>query len=513
MTKVEKHIDVETRLSVKHFSANLFFKLFAFAAGLVFQIVYARSLGPAGFARVGLAMSVISVATVFSNFSMDTALVRFGPTGQNEEESKIRIAGYLGFTLKVVLLTSTLCFVAICFMRDNLSRWIFPGGSIEREILYMAPMVIFAAWSTLEAGAMRAYEDIFRYSLVNDFLPRIIQGLSFLCFLLFLTHPVNTYILAFSTSIMLPLFIKIYFVRTKLETKAIIPKITIDRKEQREAFVFGLKGMAYAVLVTSMMQTTRLLLGIFGITEGIGLYMVAESLSLVLAYIAASLGTVLNPQISRLYSLKSNDTLMVLYKRLSRWAYLLVLPYTAMLICNAKLALSLFGKAFVGGETALIILILAQFAVVVMGLNGNMLYMTGSENAFIVSQLLCVLFVIAFGILLIPLYGLQGGALALSIGLVSMNLFLLFMMYKKFGTTQFDRRSWRLIVVGAIVFVLTYFASFFTVGNTILDLMIKTIFSYFALLFAIRIFDWHDEDSEILRTIKMILKRRLFQFS
>lgn len=498
----DSDLEKETKSSVRHFSANLSFKVLAFAVGFIFQIIYARTLGPEGLAQIGLAMSVIMMATVFCNLGMDTALVRFGPAAQSKDESRIRISGYLGFTLKIVLVTAVLCLALIVVMRSNLSRLIFPGGTIEREILFMAPMVFFGVWSMQEAGAMRAFEDFFRYSLVNDFFPKIIMGISFVGFFLLFAHPIESYILAFSISVLLPLFIKIYFVRLKLQTKAIIPTITIDRKEQRAVFIFGMKGVAYAVLATSMMSTTRLLLGIFGITSGVGLYMVAESLSMVLVYITASLGTVLNPQISRLYSQKNNDVLICLYKRLSRWAYLLVLPYTAMIICNAKLVLSLFGTAFIGGETALIVLILAQFTVVVMGMNGNVLYMTGSENVFIGSQFLCLLVVIASGILLIPPYGLHGGALAMSIGLVSMNLFLLLMMYKRFGTTQFDHHTWRLIIVGVIVLSINYFASFFTAGPAILEIIIKTLLSYFTALLAIRTFDWRDEDSEIMRGIK-----------
>ena len=500
----------ETFKAFRSVSANLVLKGASFVAGFLFQILYARQLGAGGLSRIALAMSVISLATVLCNLSMDAALVRFAPRFRHTGEFAARLGGYLSFSIRITVPLALAGALVFTVGRAYLSRKISPGADISYELLCLAPLLVLSVWSMQEGGAMRANEDFVQYSITNDFLPRILQGFAYVGVGYFLVSRENAWLAAYALSVAVPLVMKIVIVRRSLGTHQLLPRSEVGPEAKREVLAFSLKTIFYSLLSTSMAQSARLLLGVFGAAEGAGIYMVIESLSIVLLFIRDAMGTVLNPQVARLYAQGQEAMMISLYRRLSRWALLICMPYSLVLMLNSHAVLGLYGTAFANGASALVVLITAQFVVVVMGLNGNLLYMSGGENFMVSLQTASLGTMLLLGCVLIPRYGMVGGAMAMGVATVSMSCLLLWRVKRRFKVTQFDRRTWRTLAVclsdGAFVWVWTKQVHFIRPGA--LDLVVKVLLAYAVCAAATALLDRREEDREIMQSIRERLCRR-----
>jgi len=108
--------------------------------------------------------------------------------------------------------------------------------------------------------------------------------------------------------------------------------------------------------------------------------------------------------------------------------------------------LSLFGKEFIKGTSALIILSAGQFINSASGSVGYFLVMTGYERDTVVGIGLSAALNVALNALLIPRWGIEGAAVATSSSMVLWNLLLAIRVYKRLGldSTALGRISrWR----------------------------------------------------------------------
>jgi O-antigen/teichoic acid export membrane protein len=112
-------------------------------------------------------------------------------------------------------------------------------------------------------------------------------------------------------------------------------------------------------------------------------------------------------------------------------------PLAILLIIERKWFLHLFGSEFVQAEIVLIILALAQLINSLVGPVGYLLTMTGYQKQAAWALGAGVLLNLLLNILFIPLYGINGAAMATAISLVSWRLYSVFLSRKLLGVNMF----------------------------------------------------------------------------
>jgi len=503
-------LQVETNRLLRGFSANLLFKLLGFVAAFFFQIYYARVLGAKNLGDLGIAVSVITFGILLCNFGMDTALTRFAPTYRSSSCFDVKLMEFFGFTLRMALLFSALACAGIFFLRHRLSEWISPSSDISLYLTLLCPLLLLTAAGMQVGGALRASERFVEYSFNNDFLPLFSLGFFFLIIHLLLGLDVMAYILAYTIGGMLSLGLGISWLQRGPITPLLFGKWHLKPEERKHLISFGVKTLVYSLLVTSMTQTARILLGVFGRNSEAGIIVVVETLSIVLISLQASIVTVFMPQISRLYGEGKKNILFLLYKRLSRWSLITCLPYAVVFVLNAKEVISLYGSQFSSGQSALVVLIAAQFIVVMLGLNGSLLYMTGYENVVVLSEGICLGSAVTLGVHLVPRYGAYGAAMATGFSLVLTHVIRLATVVWIFKATQFSLQSLRTLAAGGFLFLLVWFGKgYINLGSAPINLLVKVALAYAAFSLLVLSIDRREEDMEVLVAAKGWLQSHL----
>ena len=102
-----------------------------------------------------------------------------------------------------------------------------------------------------------------------------------------------------------------------------------------------------------------------------------------------------------------------------------------------KLLLGIFGKEFVAGTLAFLILSVGRLISSLSGPAGNILQMTGNQNIYAIILMIGAILNVVLNLILIPLYGINGAAIASMSSLIVWNLSMVLVVKQKFGFYTF----------------------------------------------------------------------------
>ncbi len=189
--------------------------------------------------------------------------------------------------------------------------------------------------------------------------------------------------------------------------------------------------------------TDLVMLGLFMESGDVGVYRVAAQAATVVAFGLNAMNMVVAPRFARLYAGGHAAQLQWTVTFSARIILLLTLPVAAGLALFADPVIRLvFGTGYTAGSTALAILAAGQLANALFGSVAFLLNMTGHERDTARGLAAAVALNIVLNLLLIPVFGLEGAAVATSVTLVLWNLLLWRAVRRRLGidSTAFGAR-------------------------------------------------------------------------
>lgn len=165
-----------------------------------------------------------------------------------------------------------------------------------------------------------------------------------------------------------------------------------------------------------------------------GQYRVSSRLAGFVLFFLLAANNAIGPIISSMHAKGEKEELQNKLTAISRLTLLCTLPVAVLLwIWPDEILTLLFGSAFAVGSLALIILVLANFFSVSMGQVGHVMSLVGQEKYTAYAALIAVVINITLNIILIPLYGINGAAIATGCSIVCWNAILALWTAQKTG--------------------------------------------------------------------------------
>lgn len=189
-----------------------------------------------------------------------------------------------------------------------------------------------------------------------------------------------------------------------------------------------------------------IMLGVIKGTELAGIYNVANRGAEFITFVLVSVNTVFAPTIARLYTRGEIEELQRAVTLTAKVVLILSIPIALAFIFFGKLFLLLYGQEFLRGNAALIILSVAQLFNAGMGSVGFLLIMTGHEKDAAIGVGISAILNILLNAMLIPLWAIEGAAIATASSIVVWNVLLAIFVYKRLNiySTAFGRiKLWR----------------------------------------------------------------------
>lgn len=181
-------------------------------------------------------------------------------------------------------------------------------------------------------------------------------------------------------------------------------------------------------------QTDVVMLGLLTTNEEVGVYRAAVQGAQLVALPLTVVNLVLAPHISRLHAKGDRAALQWIATWSARLVLLAALPMVSIFVLSGSAILAMiFGDEYRPGYLALTILCIGQFVNSGMGSVGLLLNMTGHERQTAKGFAAAAIVNVTLNLMLIPIWGIEGAAVATATSLIIWNVLLCWQVWRKLG--------------------------------------------------------------------------------
>ncbi len=412
-----------------------FGSILAFIFSYLFRMVLTRYLSVSEY---GLFYSIWNFLTFFLFFlymGLDQAVVHYIVKYKaSEEYDKIKTAviSTLFFQLITTAIFVILIFVFSSYLEANYFRFPQSGYFLKLMSLFLIFNVLGGISTYVLYGFQRMRVYSF-YAPVQSFL-YLALALIFLKFNLGLYAPFLAYL---ATSVLLVLF----FLPFSFKSFPLFKYKMVEFKGiTRTLFSYGFPVILTAISSRLLIQTDTLMLTRMTSLEQVGLYQTALPLATLLTFFSAGILTIIFPLFTELWHNNDKSKIEMYLKYIYKYLTLLMLPAVALLIIFSKSLLGImFGQEYLAASTAMIILSLSVIFNILSSINLQSISAFGHPKDVSKIVLFGAIFNIVLNFILIPLFGINGAALA-----TSLSYLLIFVLswnrLRKYIIIQFEKR-------------------------------------------------------------------------
>ena len=213
--------------------------------------------------------------------------------------------------------------------------------------------------------------------------------------------------------------------------------------------------------------------------ENVAYYNVAVFIAMVIVVPSRAMYQITAPVTAQLLNKKQKDELADLYRRSSLTLYLISGVIFLLIVLNIKQMYLLLPSDYSQGLIVVFLISLAKLSDALIGNNNAILFNSSYYRMVLFFGLLLTVLTIALNMILIPIWGINGSALATLMAFWIYNGLKLFFIHRKYGIHPFTHSTLYATVLFIIVFVLFYFwdFSFHPVVNIVLKTILITLIS------------------------------------
>jgi len=421
------------------------------------RIVIARFYTPEDYGLFNLFFTVLSIFLTLSLLGLSNGIQRFIGyyTGSGEKE-KIKVVESCGLLIGTI---SGVCFGILLFFLAPGIASIFSKAPEFIYYLRIAAItlpfyVLLSSLIAIFRGYQRTKEKVLFYDLGRNTLFLV---LSFILGILALPFVGIIWSMFVATAIVAISFFIYYLKKQKMLLKRVIT-FSFDSSVAKTILIFSLPLLFVNVMHRIMGWTDTVMIGYFLFEIDVGFYNVAKPMS---SFISTGL-TITNfiyaPLVAGLYAQKKFRENDFIFTALTKWICFLTLPLTMIFFFYSDVVISKsFGVEYLPGTIPLKILVVAYFINNFMGPNGSTLIAYGKTKFLMYATFVSATLNITLNVLLIPIYGIVGAAIATGISILSVNIIRVYKLYSISGVHSFKSNIIKPVIstgiIGSIIMI------------------------------------------------------------
>jgi len=424
-------------------------------SSFLYVILIARAASQDDVGLFYLAISVVSLVSIFSDLGLAGALLRYIPyfEGRNEK-GKIKDLLNLSYTVSTVV---AIILMAIIWWQADAIAIAYHNPALSGAIHMLVAYLLLANFFRIGLSALQGFADMRSMQYAANIQNGLKLVLTALFFYLY-GASVITLSAAFLLSHAPAAIIAIVNISRRTATFPSGGTSIAPRQLFGEIVPFGLMLNIVTLFWTMTAYTDRLLLGYLTApavsTETVAVYTIAVTMATVLIVFPASIASIFLPVMSRLAGRNEPSHMRQILDTSQRWAMFITLPLGLVMIVFSSDMLGVFyGQAYAGGGLAMAIF---TFGLLAQELSCMLLYALAAlrlvklelKIAFAITVINVVL-----NVLLIPAYGMEGSAIASAVGGIVITMLLMYYGNKLFSFTL-PSGAFKLILAAIATFVI-----------------------------------------------------------
>lgn len=484
--------------------------IFTVICSYAYRLILARWLGPGEYGVVSLGLAIIGLVSNVISFGLYDGLFRYVSyyrTKNNPEKVK---GTFLAVT-KLVLPLSVLVGILVFFFSNKIASNLLHNPPLAPilQLLAITIPLMFLANSFLQV--CRAYKKL-QYEVISRNFIENITKIVFTILFLFLGFKTIGVIFAYIISLIIGTAVAGFFMQTKI-ADILSTKIKAEYS-YKEIIKYSLPLSLVSIISPIEHWLDTIMVGFFMTNTDVGLYNAALPTAQMVKIIFPALTALTIPIAIELIINKKLDDFIKTYKIISRWIFIICLPIFLIIILFPKPILNLlFGSEYISASTSLVILAIGYFVYAIAGPARQTVNAIGKTNYTLINYIIATLISIFGTIILIPIIGIAGAAIATAVSFAMTNVLAIFEIRKCVKINPFSK-SW----IKPIVCAGLSLGIFYVAGKLILPITNVTLImtgAGFFLVYGILLLAFKSLSSEdllVLDSISPKLKITLEKF-
>jgi len=401
--------------------------------GFLLTLLIARYFGAEGLGEYMLAVVVLRIFTLIAKLGMDTASIRFIASFAKQKKWK----SLLYFRKKVVstlLVTSIISSSLMYFLANAIANLLNINPEYIRLFsFFILPMVFFI----LHYQSLRGLKKIAAFS----FFYRMSQAMFTIIAIIILLQYSNDSIVpfyAYATNLIIVSILAFVVFRSALKVK-IEENVEeeIEEKSLKNILAVAMPLMFAQSVQFIMAWTDKLMIGNMMTAEDVGVYGVAFRLSMFASISLMAINSIASPKFAEMYGDNNIEGLKKVAQQSTKMIFWSTLPLVILFFMFPELLLGFFGEQFKIGVYAFLLLSFGKLISSFSGSVGNLLQMTGKQLIYMNVLLVGAIINVLLNYFLIPIYGINGAAIASMTSIIIWNLTMVYYVKKELGFLTF----------------------------------------------------------------------------
>lgn len=340
------------------------------------------------------------------------------------------IKSVISWSDKFVLL-SLLCIILFVSV---VSTMLNNNFEVRYAIFLALPLIIFYGLLENSLGMLRGFKCVVQSYFANDIVRQgtimILSLITYIKFEKYFNTELAIIITVFAT--LVALIISRLFLNTI--TMKISAEAVANKKEKIKWKKEVLPFISLGFLVVINTKIGFMLVSLFRPIEDVGFFKIALTAASLISFLLIAVSSTISPIISEYYDNNKKKELQKILKKVVRVIFFAGLLITAAYIVFGKFFIEIcYGKEYMSAYKPLIILAIGQLINIAAGPVGYTLSMTGHQRDTVKGQLIGATSNVLFSLILIPLLGIVGASISITVSLIIWNLYLLHFLKCKTG--------------------------------------------------------------------------------
>ncbi|MFQ5706459.1 MAG: flippase [bacterium] len=417
-------LDQHMKEVVRGASVAFILRLLGVGLGFGFNVLLARLLGAKGAGIYYLALTVVTISTIFGRLGLGNALLRF-VADSSEQGDWAKVAGAYRQGIKIAAGAAAVVTVVVFLGASWIAEHVFAKPNLAAPLRLMTlsvwPLSLVNIYAELLKGLKKIRDAVFIQAAGIPIIS--LPVLALIGSRLGVNGAVAAYL--FATVVVLALG---YFLwrRATLRIKGVAGHFDTRLLVSTSLPLFWVALMNWVIG-----NADTVILGMLANSKLVGVYGAALRVSMLTSFVLFAVNTIVAPKFAALYAQNQLQELSALARNAAKFMTLVTAPVLLLFIVVPAWILGLYGPEFTSGAPALSILAVGQFVNVVTGSVGYLLIMTGHEKLMRNNIIVSAALNLVLNVVLIENFGIIGAAAANAISVAFMNLVSAYLVYRK----------------------------------------------------------------------------------
>ena len=424
---------------------------------------------------LGLTNYIFSAANILYpilSFGIQNTLIKFFNENNKTEEDLSR---YFTYMLLLPLFVIIPFFCLFYYFYDNIALYESSKNTIVYDYVWEIPLIaLFIGYFEIFYAWLRAHMKSVFGSFVKEVFVRVLVTISlFAVYFKWISLPefVHSLVIIYGISLLVIIYYANKIKRIQLNKK--LPKQT------KQIFVFTIFIILSASVANMLLDIDKYMINQFLKIENIAFYSLAVYLAMVISVPQRAMHQITYPITAKLMSENKWEELNQLYKKSSLTLQVIGgLIYVGILVNIKQLYEILPDEGYDQGLFVVFTIGLSKYFDVVLGNNNSIIFNSKYYKMVLFLGVLLVFVVVGLNFVFIPMYGINGAALATLIAIGMYSLAKVLFVVLKMNLFPFTKNTVVALFLALVSFGVFYYwdFSFHPFVNIILKSILVTIF-------------------------------------